>query len=86
MKFLGEMKRRHVFRNGLFYILTAWLLVQFGQVLAEDTATGWRMTEAGVFAGITTAHDGFTKGVMGLIHCLWLSSTYAGNTVSTCSP
>jgi TolB-like protein len=44
MKFLGEMKRRHVFRNGLFYILCAWLLIQFGGVMAEDTgAPAWIM-------------------------------------------
>jgi len=44
MKFLGEMKRRHVFRNGLFYILCAWLVIQFGHVMAEDTgAPAWVM-------------------------------------------
>ena len=44
MKFLGEMKRRHVFRNGLFYILCAWLVVEFGYVMAEEAAApAWVM-------------------------------------------
>ena len=36
MRFLGEMKRRNVFRIGMAYIVTAWVLVQIGDIIATN--------------------------------------------------
>lgn len=36
MRFLGEMKRRNVFRIGMAYIVAAWVLVQIGDIIATN--------------------------------------------------
>ena len=47
MKFLGELKRRNVFRIGMAYIVAAWVLIQIGYVTAAYFgAPAWVM---GVF-------------------------------------
>lgn len=47
MRFLGEMKRRNVFRIGMAYIVGGWVLIQIGYVIAENYgAPPWVM---GVF-------------------------------------
>ena len=47
MKFLGELKRRNVFRIGMAYIVAAWVLIQLGYVIAQNYgAPDWVM---GVF-------------------------------------
>jgi len=44
MKFLGEMKRRNVFRIGMAYIVTSWVLVQLGDITAKAIdAPAWIM-------------------------------------------
>ena len=49
MKFLGELKRRNVFRIGMAYIVAAWVIIQLGYVTAtnlgaEDWVMGLVMT------------------------------------------
>ncbi len=47
MKFLGELKRRNVFRIGMAYIVGAWVLIQLGYIIAQNyAAPAWVM---GVF-------------------------------------
>jgi adenylate cyclase len=47
MKFLGELKRRNVFRIGMAYIVAAWVLIQLGYIIAQNYgAPAWGM---GVF-------------------------------------
>jgi TolB-like protein/lipoprotein NlpI len=47
MKFLGELKRRNVFRIGMAYIVGAWVLIQLGYIIAQNYgAPAWVM---GVF-------------------------------------
>jgi len=47
MRFLGELKRRNVFRIGMAYIVGAWVLIQIGYVIAQNYgAPPWVM---GVF-------------------------------------
>lgn len=36
MRFLGEMKRRNVFRIGMAYIVSAWVIVQIGYIIATN--------------------------------------------------
>ncbi len=36
MKFLGEMKRRNVFRIGMAYIVASWVLIQIGDIIATN--------------------------------------------------
>lgn len=36
MKFLGEMKRRNVFRIGMAYIVAAWVVTQIGEIIATN--------------------------------------------------
>lgn len=36
MKFLGEMKRRNVFRIGMAYIVAAWVVIQIGYIIATN--------------------------------------------------
>jgi len=36
MKFLGEMKRRNVFRIGMAYIVAAWVVIQIGDIIATN--------------------------------------------------
>ncbi|MGB5291755.1 MAG: hypothetical protein WBN41_09945 [Lysobacterales bacterium] len=44
MKFLGEMKRRNVFRIGMAYIVAAWVLIQVGDIIATNYgAAPWVM-------------------------------------------
>jgi len=38
MKFLGELKRRNVFRIGMAYIVGAWVIIQVGYVTAANLA------------------------------------------------
>lgn len=50
MKFLGELKRRNVFRIGMAYIVGAWVLIQLGYIIAQNYgAADWVM---GVFITI----------------------------------
>jgi len=49
MKFLGELKRRNVFRIGMAYIVAAWVIIQLGYVTAtylgaEEWVMGLVMT------------------------------------------
>ncbi len=49
MRFLGELKRRNVFRIGMAYIVAAWVIIQLGYVTAtnlgaEDWVMGLVMT------------------------------------------
>jgi len=47
MKFLGELKRRNVFRIGMAYIVSGWVLIQIGYIIAQNYgAPAWVM---GVF-------------------------------------
>ena len=47
MKFLGELKRRNVFRIGMAYIVGAWVLVQIGYIITQNYGSpAWVM---GVF-------------------------------------
>jgi TolB-like protein/Tfp pilus assembly protein PilF len=47
MKFLGELKRRNVFRIGMVYIVASWILIQLGYIIAINYgAPDWVM---GVF-------------------------------------
>jgi TolB-like protein len=42
MKFLGEMKRRNVYRVGMAYIVAAWVLIQIGNIIAQNLhAPAW---------------------------------------------
>lgn len=44
MHILGELKRRNVFRVGMAYIVAAWVLVQIGDIAAENfEAPAWVM-------------------------------------------
>lgn len=44
MKFLGELKRRNVFRIGMAYIVGSWVIIQLGYVAAANLgAEGWVM-------------------------------------------
>ncbi len=44
MHILGELKRRNVFRVGMAYIVAAWVLVQIGDIAAENfDAPAWVM-------------------------------------------
>ncbi len=44
MKFLGEMKRRNVFRIGMAYIVASWVLIQIGDIIATNYgAAPWVM-------------------------------------------
>ena len=44
MKFLGELKRRNVFRIGMTYIVAAWVLYEVGHVFAASfSAPDWVM-------------------------------------------
>jgi TolB-like protein/tetratricopeptide (TPR) repeat protein len=53
MKFLGEMKRRNVFRIGMAYIVASWVLIQLGYVIAQNyAAPSWVM---GVFITLLVA-------------------------------
>ena len=36
MKFLGEMKRRNVFRIGMAYIVASWVVIQIGDIIATN--------------------------------------------------
>ena len=36
MRFLGEMKRRNVFRIGMAYIVSAWVVIQIGDIIATN--------------------------------------------------
>ena len=36
MKFLGELKRRNVFRIGMAYIVAAWVVIQIGDIIATN--------------------------------------------------
>ena len=36
MKFLGELKRRNVFRIGMSYIVAAWVIIQVGYITAAN--------------------------------------------------
>ena len=36
MKFLGELKRRNVFRLGMAYIVAAWVVIQIGDIIATS--------------------------------------------------
>jgi len=36
MRLLGEMKRRNVFRIGMAYIVSAWVLTQVGEIIASN--------------------------------------------------
>ena len=38
MKFLGEMKRRNVFRIGMAYIVSAWVVIQMADIIATNFA------------------------------------------------
>jgi TolB-like protein/Flp pilus assembly protein TadD len=50
MKFLGEMKRRNVFRIGMAYIVTAWVLIQLGDITAKSIdAPPWIMALVIIF-------------------------------------
>ncbi len=49
MKFLGELKRRNVFRIGMAYIVASWVIIQIGYITAanlgaEDWVMGLVMT------------------------------------------
>lgn len=44
MKFLGELKRRNVFRIGMAYIVGAWVLVQVGYIITQSQGSpAWVM-------------------------------------------
>jgi TolB-like protein/Tfp pilus assembly protein PilF len=44
MSFLSELKRRNVFKVGISYIVTAWILLQLADIVLENTAApGWVM-------------------------------------------
>ncbi len=44
MSFFGELKRRNVFKVGVSYIVTAWILLQVIDIVLENiTAPGWIM-------------------------------------------
>jgi len=44
MKFLGELKRRNVFRIGMVYIVGAWVIIQLGYITAANLgAEEWVM-------------------------------------------
>ena len=44
MSFFGELKRRNVFKVGVSYIVTAWILLQVVDIVLENiTAPGWVM-------------------------------------------
>ncbi len=36
MRFLGEMKRRNVFRIGMAYIVASWVVIQIGEIIATN--------------------------------------------------
>lgn len=66
MKFLGEMKNRNVFRIGMAYIVTAWVSVQIGEIIAQIyQAPSWVM---GVY---------ITLLALGFPVALYLSWTFA---------
>ncbi|MFT5769655.1 MAG: hypothetical protein ACI9H8_001635 [Lysobacterales bacterium] len=51
MSLFNELKRRNVFRIGAAYIVVAWLVIQVGDVAAENfEAPGWvmKMTMTGL--------------------------------------
>ena len=53
MKFLGELKRRNVFRIGMAYIVAGWVLIQIGYIIAQNyAAPAWVM---GVFITLLIA-------------------------------
>ena len=69
MKILGELKRRHVFRIGMVYIVGAWALVQLGNIAAREIgAPEWVM-------GVV-----ITFLVAGLPVALFLAWTFAWTT------
>ncbi|MCW8925546.1 MAG: hypothetical protein OQJ84_04755, partial [Xanthomonadales bacterium] len=39
MSFFGELKRRNVFKVGVSYIVTAWILLQVVDIVLENIAT-----------------------------------------------
>ena len=42
MSVLGEMKRRNLYRVGMVYVITGWILIQLGYVVAYNFgASGW---------------------------------------------
>ena len=44
MSILKELKRRNVFRVGIAYVVTSWLLLQFADIVLENIAApGWAM-------------------------------------------
>lgn len=44
MSFFAELKRRNVFKVGISYIVTAWILLQLADIVLENiTAPGWVM-------------------------------------------
>jgi len=69
MKILGELKRRHVFRIGMVYIVGAWAMVQLGSIAATEIgAPEWVM-------GVV-----ITFLVTGLPIALFLAWTFAWTT------
>lgn len=69
MKFLGEMKRRNVFRIGMAYIVASWVVVQIGEIIATNYgAPPWVM-------GVV-----ITFVVSGLPVVLFLTWTFAWTT------
>ena len=44
MSFFGELKRRNVFKVGVSYVVTAWILLQVVDIVLENiTAPDWIM-------------------------------------------
>ena len=44
MSFFNELKRRNVFKVGISYVVTAWILLQVVDIVLENiTAPGWVM-------------------------------------------
>ena len=42
MSFIGELKRRNVFRVGIAYLLAAWLIAQVSELALDSfQAPGW---------------------------------------------
>ncbi|MDX1459733.1 MAG: hypothetical protein R3348_01635, partial [Xanthomonadales bacterium] len=53
MSLIGELKRRNVFKVGVAYAVSAWILVQVADILFEAIGTPeWVMQTLLVFLGI----------------------------------
>ena len=68
MSFFAELKRRNVFRVGIAYLIAAWLVMQFADVILNNVdAPGWVFHAVLLLLGIGLLFAIWATRIMGLL-------------------